>query len=88
MRAITIPNTAKKRLDDKHLKLLLKQSNTVVSIPYAAVMACAKNPALITAPRTATIQNAAKSGKRFKRKGGREYMVPRIPDPHNATFNP
>ena len=51
-------------------------------------MAWAKKLALMIAPRTATIHNAAKTGYRFNRNGSTLYKVPNIPDPHNATCNP
>mmetsp|Transcript_12434 Transcript_12434/g.12028 ORF Transcript_12434/g.12028 Transcript_12434/m.12028 type:complete len:95 (-) Transcript_12434:402-686(-) len=88
---MTRPKTAKNKLDNRHLGSEHRQFQTVVVAmlpPNAAAWACAKKPALITAPRTDTIQKAAKNGNRLRRKGGREYSVPNNMDPQSATFNP
>lgn len=63
--------------------------NTPAGPPNKAALECAKKLALMIVPRTATIQNAAKKGKRFSRIDlGQEYNVPKIHDPHNANNRP
>ena len=89
--AITTPKIPKNILDSKHLGSVMRHPKTVEGMPTApnaAALAWAKKPALMIVPRTATMQKAARRGYLFSRKGSREYIVPRIPDPHRATFKP
>mmetsp|Transcript_17343 Transcript_17343/g.43278 ORF Transcript_17343/g.43278 Transcript_17343/m.43278 type:complete len:240 (+) Transcript_17343:533-1252(+) len=87
--AMTSPNTAKYKLDKRHRGSFKRHPRTLPALlPYAAALAWAKKPALMTAPRTDTMQNAARSGKRLSRNGARLYRVPRNADIPRAMFRP